>query len=122
EQPEVMLDEIDHRGDPAFAEKRKPFGLWLIGVFVSEFGSERGRYRDQIITRIQAFGDLTNVLPQRLAIPQVQRAGEDVDLGASIVEVIFLGDAEARSLEYPRQRIADDRAAAVANVHRTGRV
>ena len=81
-----------------------------------------GPDRLQIVARVEAFGDLADVLAERLAVAQVHRAGERIDLRAGVVDIIFLGDAEAGRLEQPRQAIADDRAAAMAHVHRPGRV
>ena len=50
------------------------------------------------------------------------RSGRAYRPATRIVDIIFLGDAETRRLEQPRQRIADHRAAAMAHVHRPGRV
>ena len=77
---------------------------------------------DQILAGIHTFGDFADVLAERLAVTHVQRAGERIDLRAGIVDVIFLGDPESRRLKQPREAIADHRAAAMAHVHRPGRV
>ena len=78
--------------------------------------------RLQIIAGVKALGDFADVLAQRLAVPQVQRAGERIDLRAGVVDIIFLGDPEARGLEDSGEAVADDRAAAMAHVQRPGRV
>ena len=82
------------------ARLRKIFNqdVWLGGVTVAEFRRERGSHRYEIIARIEAFGDLADVLAERLAVTHVQRSGEDVDLSPRIVDVIFLGDPKARGL------------------------
>ena len=100
----------------------EPDIVGLAGVPVAEFRGERGAYRDEIVARIEAFGDLADLLAERLAVAHVQRAGENVDLRACVVDVIFLGDPKARGLEQPGERVADDRPAAMAHVHRARRV
>ena len=52
----------------------------------------------------------------------MRRAREHVDLPAGIVDVIFAHDPVPRPFEQTAQRIAHHRAAAVAHVHRTGRI
>ena len=117
EQAEVVPDHLEHRGDSAAAEQGEPaiFGLSRIGRRTPR----RARsHRDQVVTGIEAFGDLADIFAERLAVTHVQRAGEYVDLRAGIVDVIFPGHPVPGGLEQPRQRIADHRAAAMAHVHR----
>ncbi len=61
-------------------------------------------------------------LAERLAIAQERRAGEHVDLGAGVVDVVFARDVVARELQQAAQRIAEHRAAAMADMHRPGGV
>ena len=51
-----------------------------------------------------------------------QRAGEAVDLGAVVVEVVLAGDLGAAGLQQPGQRVADRRPAHAADVDRPGGV
>ena len=44
---------------------------------------------DQVFAGIKPVGDRADVLAQRLAVAQMERAGEDVDLGAGVVDVIL---------------------------------
>ncbi len=60
--------------------------------------------------------------PKRLAVAQERRAGEHVDLGAGVVDVIFAGDVEAGEGEQIGQRVAEHGAAAMAHMHRAGRI
>ena len=78
--------------------------------------------RDQIVARIKPFRDLADRLAKRLAIPQMRRAGEDIDLPAGIVDIIFADHLVPGEFQQGRQRIADHRAPAMAHVHRPGRV
>ena len=62
------------------------------------------------------------VLAERLAVAQVGRAREHVDLRAGIVDVVFARDLVAGEVEQVGERIAEHRAAAMADMHRAGRV
>ena len=117
-----MADEVEHRLDRGIAEQRQPFALGRVGVAVAIFGREQRADRLQIIARVEAFGNLADVLAERLAVAEVHRAGERIDLRAGVVDIIFLGDAEARRFEQAREAVADHRAAAMAHVQRPGRV
>ena len=83
---------------------------------------ERLADRHQVIAGIEAFGDLADVLAQRLAIAQERGPREHVDLPAGIVDVILARHVEAGEREQVGQRIAEHRAAAMADVHRARRV
>src|SRR5690606_15474360 len=51
-----------------------------------------------------------------------QRAGEPVDLGAVVVEVVLAGDRRALGAQQPAQRVAHSGPARAADVDRAGRV
>ena len=76
--------------------------------------------RDQIVARIKPFGNIANVLAQRLAITQMHRPGEDIDLPASIIDIIFADDLMPGKFEQAGQRIANHSAPAMAHMHRPG--
>ena len=78
--------------------------------------------RLQIIARIEPLRDRADILAQRLAVAQEGRAGEDVDLRARIVDVVFAGHLVAGEGQELSERVAEHRAAAVAHMHRAGRV
>ena len=78
--------------------------------------------RLQIVAGVKALADLADVLAERLAVAKVHRTGERIHLRARVIDIIFLGDAEACRLEQPREAVADDCAAAMAHMERTGRV
>ena len=122
EQGEVGADQIDHRRHRAVAEQRQPLAFVGGGEPVAIFRRQRGADRHQIIARVHALGDVADVLAQRLAVAQVDRAGERVDLRAGVVDVIFAGDFKAARFEQAGERVADHRAAAMAHVQRPGRV
>ena len=77
--------------------------------------------RDQVVAGIEALGDL-GLEAAGLAVALVGGAGEDVDLGAAVVDVIFARDVPAGEVEEARERVAEHRTADVADVHRAGGV
>ena len=85
-------------------------------------GRERDADRLEIIAGIEAFRNRADVLAQRLAVAQVSRAREHVDLRAGIVDVVLARDLVAGELQQVRERIAEHRAAAMPDMHRPGRV
>ena len=105
EQTEIVPDQVEHRRHRALAEHLQPDIVGLAGVVVAEFRGERDTDGDEIVARIEAFGDLADVLAERLAVAHVERAGENVDLRAGVVDVIFLGDPESRGLEQAGERV-----------------
>ena len=74
-------------------------------------------HRDQIVTGVKTLWDLANVFAQRLQVAQINRAGQNLDLPAGIVDVIFLGHREAGPRQHRRQHIAHHRASAMADMH-----
>ena len=122
EQRQVVADEVEHRLDRAFAEDRKPLLFRRLDQLVAVVRGHDDRDRLQIIAWIKAFRNLADFLAERLAIPEVQRTGERVDLSARIVDIIFLRDPESRRFENAGEAVADDGAAAMPHVQRSSRV
>ena len=83
---------------------------------------ERRAHRLQIVARIEAFRNGADILAKRLAIPEEGGAREHIDLSAGIVDVIFAGDVVTREIKQARQRVAEHGAAAMADMHRSGRI
>ena len=78
--------------------------------------------RLEIVAGIEPFGNLADVLAERLAVAQIGRAGERIDLGAGVVDIIFARHGEAGEGEQIGERIAEHGAAAMADMHRPGRI
>ncbi len=76
----------------------------------------------QVVARIEALRNGADILAERLPVTQEGRAGEDIDLRARVVDVVFAADLVAGEMQQFRQRIAEDRAASVAHMHRPGGV
>ena len=121
EQGEIRLDHHQHRRNGFLAERRQPLFLGLADELVAIFASELLTHRLEIFAGIEALGNLDR-LAERLAIPQMRRAGEDVDLTAGIVDIIFAHHLVPGEFEQAGERIAYHRAAAMPHVHRPGRV
>ena len=62
------------------------------------------------------------VVAQSLAVSQIGRPREDIDLGAGVVDVVLALHAEPGLGEQPGQRVPDHCAAAVPDMHRAGRI
>ena len=86
------------------------------------FGRQRLADRLQIVAGIEPLRDRADVLTERFQVAQIGRAREHVDLGAGVVDVVFAGDIAARELQQAAQRIAEHGAAAMADMHRPGRI
>ena len=86
------------------------------------FGGERLADRLEIVAGIKPFRDRADVFAERLAVAQEGRAREHVDLRAGIVDVVFARDLVAGEGEQVGERVAEHRAAAMADMHRPGRV
>src|SRR3546814_5030081 len=93
---------------------------WSSDVCSSDLlGSQRLSNRLQIFAGIIAFGNLADVLAQRLAVTQMGGAGERIDLAARIVDVIFAGHVISGEGQHIRQRIAHHRAPNVRSEEHT---
>ncbi len=73
----------------------------------------------EIIAGIKPLGN-GHALAQRLAIAQIGRTGQDIDLSAGVVDVIFASHPRACELHQPGKRVAENRAASVADMHGAG--
>ena len=104
------------------AHHRQPLGLGHREKRLAVFRGQRLPNRLEIIAGVKPFGNLADVFTQGLAIAEERRTREHVDLGAGIVDVIFSDNIEACELKQAGQCIAKDRAAAVADMHRPGRI
>ena len=122
EQVEIGLDSIHHRGHRPLPEQQEPLTFGLADEAIAELAGQRRAHRDQVVAGIEPLGDSADILAERLAIAQLRRAREHVHLPAGIVDVVFADDFMARELEQAGERIADNRAAAMAHMHRPGRV
>ena len=119
---EITLDLLHHHGNGLVAHDRQPFTFGHGPELVAVLAHKRLSHWFQIVAGIKSVGNRTDVLAKRLAIAQVCRAREHVDLGAGIVDVIFACHLVAGEGQEARQRIAKYRAAAMADMHRAGRI
>src|SRR3546814_19188672 len=71
----IGADRVHHRARRLALEELEPFGLRLADIPVAELGSQRLSNRLQIFAGIIAFGNLADVLAQRLAVTQMGEIG-----------------------------------------------
>lgn len=83
---------------------------------------QRAADRFQIVAGIKTLRDLADVFAECLAIAEIGGARERIDLGASIIDIIFAGDGKAGEGEEIGERVAEHRTATMADMHRTRRV
>ena len=122
ERGEIVADRRHHHLDRFGAHDRQPFGLRLPCQRVAILRGKRRADRLEIIARIKPFRDGADVLAERFAVAQIGRARELIDLRAGIVDVIFARHLEAGEGQQVGQRIAEHGAAAMADMHRPGRI
>ena len=122
EQGEVGLDHHQHRRNRAGAEQREPIGFGGSGIGIAKFGRQVIGHRDQVIAGIEPLGHLAHGFAERLAVPQMDRAGEHIDLPAGVVDIVFADHCVPGKFEQAGQGIAYHRTAAMAHMHRPGRV
>ncbi len=136
EHGEIGADQSHHLGDGEFAHRRQPNRLGLVeplfavaleqlasGLLQVFAGIEPLRLNARRLQRHRAVQQAAFRLRfDRLAIAVIDRAGQRIDLGAGIVDVILTVHRKASLGEQCRERVADDGAAAMADMHRPGRV
>ena len=121
EQAEIVADEVEHRLDRSRRGTAAAIRLRARRRIGRHIRPRAGPDGHQIFAGYKPSG-ISPILPERLAVPEVHRAGERIDLRAGVVDIIFLGDAKPGRFEQPGEAVADHGAAAMAHVHRPGRV
>ena len=122
ERGEIVADHRHHRLDGALAHERQPFRLGLAHQARAKFAREIFADGLQIVAGIEALGDRADVLAERLAVAQEGRARQHVDLAAGVVDVIFARRLAAGEDKQACERVAEHRAARMADMHRPGRI
>ena len=120
QQREVRADRLHHRCHGVRTEDRKPRGLRGMSVAVAEVRSQGLAHGLKIVARIQALRDVADTFAQRLEVAKVGGSPEDVHLCAGIVDVVLADYAVPGEHQQVRQRVPDDRSAAMPHVHRAG--
>ena len=119
---EVLPDQIHHGIDRKTAKFREPVRFVHAGPAIAVARCNRFPDGNQIIAGVKPFGDCADILAKRFAVAQMGRACEHIDLRPGIVDVVFPADAETRLRQKRSQRVADNSAASMADMHRSGRV
>ena len=121
-QREIVADQRHHRLDRLAAHDRQPLRLAHVAKRGAVLRGQRRADRLQVVARIKSVGDRTDVLAERLAVAQMHRAGEHIDLGAGIVDVVLARDVVAGEGQQRGERVAEHGAARVTDVHGAGRI
>ena len=112
---EVLADLLDHEADALVAELRVR-GVALgaqerVAVLLADAGGDV----EHVLAGVAVLGDL-GLAAEELLVARVERAGEDADLRAGVVDVVLLLHLVARCAQYVGEGRADGRAAPVADV------
>ena len=118
----IVADDVHHHGDRLGAYDGQPFGLLHRAQLRAVLGGEFASDRLEIVAGIKAFGNCADIFTERLAVTQESRARQHIHLRARIVDVVFARDVEAGEQEQIGKRVAEHRAAAVADMHGSGRI
>ena len=119
---EIVPQHRHHHRDSLLPRGRQPIFLRLFAQRIAVLGGERRADGFQILTGIKPVGDGAGVLAERFAVSQIGGAREHIDLRARVIDVIFARDLEAGKLQQVGERVAEHGAAAMADMHRSGRI
>ena len=122
ERRQITADQIHHGINGENPKGRQPFIFRHLLPFVAIAIGEVLTCLLKVITGIQAVGDFANIFTKRFPISEMSRTGENIYLGASIIDVIFPSNLEPRLGKQACQRIADNSASGMSDMHRAGRV
>ena len=115
---QIFADQIHHRSGCKFTNFAQPDIFALIDIGIAHFVLKRLTNWDQVITWVCAILK-RDVLTMRLKIAQIDRARQNVDLRAAVIDVIFTCDVIARVIQQAGQRIAKNRTTGMTNVQRS---
>ena len=121
DRPEVGADHLQHVGHGPVAEEVEPLALGRVEEARAELVRQRARDRDHVLAGV-ALRRHDHGPPEQLLVAQVDRAGQGLDLGPVVVDVVLARDGVAAPVEQPGHRVAGDGAPAVPDVHGAGGV
>ena len=107
----IFPDHIHHRINRSLTYNGQPFSFRFITKRVAIALGECLANGNKIIARIEPFRNRADIFTKRLAITQIGRAGEDIDLSAGVINVILSRDIIAGKFQEAGKRIAKYRAA-----------
>ena len=114
---QIFADQIHHRSGCKFTNFGQPNIFALIDIGIAHFVLKRMTNWDQIITWVCAILK-RDVLTMRLKIAQIDRARQNIDLCATVIDVIFACDVIACVIQQAGQSIAKNRTTGMTNVQR----
>jgi len=119
---EVGADHVHHCRDRPGAEQVEPLAFGSSAEPVAEFGGQSLAHGNQVVARIEPFWYLAHRFAQGFAVSQMGRPGEHLHLRPGIVDVVFARHFVPGKLEQLGQCVAHHGPAAMAHMHRPGRV
>ena len=119
---EILANEIHHHRERLLAHDRQPCLFRHVEQRPVVVIGKRLADRLQIVSGIEPGRYFADILAERLAIAQIGRARQHVDLGARIVDVVFARDREAGDAQKLGQRVAEDGTAAMADMQGASRI
>ena len=118
---QVLPDQIHHRIRREGPHLLQPNCFILAQICVTDLGLQRLACLNEVVAGIGPIWKC-HILPMRLQIPQIDRARQNIDLRAAIIDVIFPRHLMARIGQKGGQRVPKHRAARVADMQGAGRI
>ena len=115
---QIFADQIHHRSGCKFTNFGQPNIFALIDISIAYFVLKRLTNWYQVITWVCAILK-RDVLTMRLKIAQIDRARQNIDLCAAVIDVVFTCDVIACVIQQAGQCIAKNRTTGMTNVQRS---
>ena len=116
---QIGADQIHHRFCCEITDFGQPDVFVLVDIGGAHLVLERDAHIDEVVAGIGSVRK-HDLLAMRLKITQVNRAGEHVDLCATIVDVVFARHVKASEIQQRGQRVAKHSPARVPDMQRPG--
>ena len=119
---QISLDEFHHPRHRELAKLMQPLRFRRAEPFLTVARGESLADGLEIVAWIETLRNLSDILAQGFAVPKVGGAGQGIDLGTGIVDIILLSHGKTGLRQQVRQHVADYGTARVGNVERPSRV
>ncbi len=115
---EIPADLVQHRLDRPGAHDRQPFRFAPFEQSAAMFRRERTTDGFQIIAGIEALRNRPDVFAERLAVAQIGRARQRIDLGSGVVDIELARYPISGEFQQRAECVAEHRAPTMADMHR----
>ena len=120
--PQVLLDETQHRLNGEIADGCQPLSLGCKEPLLAVARRQTGTHGFQVIAGIETRRNRTDVFAKRLAVAQIGRPRQNIDLRAGVVDIVFPTNVETGFCQETGQDIAENGTPGMSDMHRPGRV